>query len=191
MLKPWWKCDKLNFLKHLIANLQYYQILSRAINALKCRQKRPTMTMISNLSSSYKSTHLIISSLLLYVFLSSSLRPESWLPLRQLRWEKGLWIGNCSDYRLWRLRYDLIFFFLYFPGGLEVKASARNAGDPGSIPGSGRSPGEENGNPLQYSCLENPMDGGVWLATGHRVTKSQTRLSDFTSIRCGGLTWFR
>ena len=47
-------------------------------------------------------------------------------------------------------------------GGLEGKASAYNAGDPGSIPGSGRSPGEGNGNPLQYSCLENPMDAGVW-----------------------------
>ena len=49
-----------------------------------------------------------------------------------------------------------------FPGGSEVKASAWNAGDPGSIPGSGRSPGEGNGNPLQYSCLENPMEGGAW-----------------------------
>ena len=46
-----------------------------------------------------------------------------------------------------------------FSGGSEVKASASNAGDPGLIPGSGRSPGEGNGNPLQYSCLENPMDG--------------------------------
>ena len=49
-----------------------------------------------------------------------------------------------------------------FPGGSEVKASAYNAGDPGSIPGSGRSPGEGNGNPLQYSCLENLMDRGAW-----------------------------
>ena len=49
-----------------------------------------------------------------------------------------------------------------FPGGSEVKASAWNAGDPGSIPGLGRSPGEGNGNPLQYSCLENPMEGGAW-----------------------------
>ena len=49
-----------------------------------------------------------------------------------------------------------------FPGGSEGKASAYNAGDLGSIPGSGRSPGEGNGNPLQYSCLENPMDGGAW-----------------------------
>ena len=67
-----------------------------------------------------------------------------------------------------------------FPGGAEVKASACNAGDLGLIPGSGRSPGEGNGNPLQYSCLENPMDGGAWWATVHRVAKSQTRLSDFT-----------
>ena len=65
------------------------------------------------------------------------------------------------------------------PGGSEVKASACNAGDLGSIPGSGRSPGEGNGNPLQYSCLENPMDGGAWWATVHGVAKSWTRLSDF------------
>ena len=49
-----------------------------------------------------------------------------------------------------------------FPGGSEVKESASNVGDPGSVPGLGRSPGEGNGNPLQYSCLENPMDGGAW-----------------------------
>ena len=67
-----------------------------------------------------------------------------------------------------------------FPGGSEVKASACNAGDLGSIPGSGRSPGEGNGNPLQYSCLENPMDGGAWGAIVHGVAESQTGLSDFT-----------
>ena len=50
----------------------------------------------------------------------------------------------------------------------------------GLIPGSGRSPGEGHGNPLQYSCLENPMDRGAWWATVHGVTKSRTRLSDFT-----------
>ena len=57
-----------------------------------------------------------------------------------------------------------------------VKMSAFNAGDPAiaSIPGSGRSPGERNGNPLQYSCLENPMDGGAWWATDHGVTESDT-----------------
>ena len=67
-----------------------------------------------------------------------------------------------------------------FPGGSEVKASACNAGDLGSIPGSGRSLGEGNGNPPQYSCPENPMDGGARWATVHGVTKSRTRLSDFT-----------
>ena len=67
-----------------------------------------------------------------------------------------------------------------FPGGSEVKASAHNAGDLGSIPGLGISPGEGNGNPLQYSCLENPMDARAWWTTVHRVTKSQTQLSDFT-----------
>ena len=69
-----------------------------------------------------------------------------------------------------------------FPGGSEVKASACNVGDLGSIPELGRSPGEGNGKPLQYSCLENHMDGGAWWVTVHRVTKSQTQLSDFTSL---------
>ena len=70
----------------------------------------------------------------------------------------------------------------YFPvtGGSDGKASAYNAGDLGSIPGSGRFSGEGNGNPLQYSCLENPMDGGGWWATVNGVAKSRTRLSDFT-----------
>ena len=68
----------------------------------------------------------------------------------------------------------------FFPGGLQGKASACSAGDPGLIPGLGRSPGEGNGDPLQYSCLENPMGGGVWQATVHGVTKSRTQQSDFT-----------
>ena len=68
-----------------------------------------------------------------------------------------------------------------FPGGSEGKASACNAGDLGLIPGLGRSPGEGNGNPLQYSCLENPMDR-EWFAIVHRVAKSRIRLSDFILI---------
>ena len=60
-----------------------------------------------------------------------------------------------------------------------VKVSAYNVGDPGSIPGMGRSPGEVKGNPLQYSCLENPMDRGAWWATVHGVRKSLTGLSNF------------
>ena len=68
-----------------------------------------------------------------------------------------------------------------FPGGSDGEASAYNAGDLGSIPGSGRSPGEGNGNWLQYSCLENPMGRGTWQVTVHEVAKSRTQLSDFTS----------
>ena len=69
-----------------------------------------------------------------------------------------------------------------FPGGSDGKASVYNAGDPGSISGSGISAGERNGNPLQYYCLENPMDRGAWQATVHGVAKSRTRLSDFTYL---------
>ena len=64
-----------------------------------------------------------------------------------------------------------------FPGGSDGKESACNAGDLGSIPGSGRSPGEGHGNPPQYSCLENPMDRGAWWATVRRVAKSWTQLN--------------
>ena len=59
-----------------------------------------------------------------------------------------------------------------------VENPPANAGEAGSIPGSGRSPGGENGNPLQYSCLENPMDRGAWWATVQRVAESQTQLND-------------
>ena len=61
-----------------------------------------------------------------------------------------------------------------FPGGSDGKVSAYNAGYPGSNPGSGRSPGEGNGNPLQYSCLENSTNRGAWQGTIHGVTKTWT-----------------
>ena len=64
--------------------------------------------------------------------------------------------------------------YMGFLGDLVVKNPPANTGDAGLIPGLGRSPGEGNGNPLQYSCLGNPMDKGVWLITVHGVTKSQT-----------------
>ena len=67
-----------------------------------------------------------------------------------------------------------------FPDSSDGKASAYNAGDLGSIPGSERSPGERNGNPLQYSHLENPIDWQAWWATVHGVAKSRTCLSNFT-----------
>ena len=96
---------------------------------------------------------------------------------------------------LYRLLYLMLFISEYachsdylwsviiyggFPSNSVGKASACNVGDLGSIPGLGRSPGEGNGNPLQDSCLENPMDRGVWWATVHGVAKSRTWLSDFT-----------
>ena len=86
-------------------------------------------------------------------------------------------LPNVTQKKLWN---DFVFIRVTptawggFPGGSEVKASPCNVGDLGLIPGEG------NGNPLQYSCLENPMDGGVWRATVHGVVKSRTRLSDFT-----------
>ena len=64
------------------------------------------------------------------------------------------------------------------PGGSDGKESACNVGDPGSIPRLGSSPGEGNGYPLQYSCLENSMNRGAWWATVHGIAKSWTRLSD-------------
>ena len=82
------------------------------------------------------------------------------------------------------MNYGICIFhgIIDFPGGLHGKAFAYNAGDPGLIPGSGRSSGEGNGNPPQYSSLENPLDGGDWLATVHGVSKSRTRLRDFTLV---------
>ena len=82
-----------------------------------------------------------------------------------------------------------------FPGGTSGREPACSAGairDAGSIPGSGRSPVEERGNLLQYSCLENPMDSGAWWATVHGVVKSQTRLewwSTHTHTRLGWDCW--
>ena len=70
----------------------------------------------------------------------------------------------------------------------NLPASAGDIRDVGSIPGSGRSPGERHGNPLQYSCLENPMDRGAWQAAVHRVTKSRTRLNDITRTHTCNLT---
>ena len=72
-----------------------------------------------------------------------------------------------------------------FPGGSDGKESACNVGDLGSVPGSGRSPGEGNGNPLQYSCLGNPMDRGAWQAIVHGVTESDmTEQLTLTYLPC-------
>ena len=83
---------------------------------------------------------------------------------------RGKPVSHRSPYPVW--------WFLWFPGSSDGKESVWNAGDPGLIPGSGMSPAEGRGNPLQWSCLENPMDWGAWGATVHGVAKRQTRLSD-------------
>ena len=79
---------------------------------------------------------------------------------------------------VWIIITANIFSAYYEPGSPDDKESACNAGDLGSIPGLGRSPGGGNGNPLQYSCLENPMDRGAWQVTVHGVAKSRTWLSN-------------
>ena len=89
---------------------------------------------------------------------------ESWAPKNWCFWtvvlEKTLESPlDCKEIQPVHPKGDQSWIF---PGGSDGKASVYNAGDPGSIPGSGRSPGEGNGNPLQYSCLENPMDRGAW-----------------------------
>ena len=79
---------------------------------------------------------------------------------------------------LWIFFWGILKRKLGFPSGSDGKESTCNTGDPDSIPGLGRSPGEENDNPLHYSCLGNPMDREARWATVHGVTKSRTQLSD-------------
>ena len=98
--------------------------------------------------------------------------PSAWLPL----------VPGSSNVKILGLITCLSFRFSRVSLVAQMVESACNVGDPGLIPWSGRSPGEGNGNPLQYSCLENPMDGGTWQATVHGVAKNQTRLSDFTFL---------
>ena len=110
--------------------------------------------------------------------------------LRKLlgRWEKALSYssGGYTGVMAWLpatpctsvLCRILCPFWVGFPGSSDGKASACSARDPSLIPGSGRSAGEGAGYPLQYSCRENPMDGGAWRATINEVSKSQTWLSD-------------
>ena len=88
------------------------------------------------------------------------------------------WLSNWTTTACQTIYLFLLIFILGFPGGSDSKESACNAGDLGSIPGLGRSPGEGNGNPLWYSCLENSIDRGAWWATVHGVAESWTRLSN-------------
>ena len=114
---------------------------------------------------------------------------HSWYPVSPLhitqmreKWKQWQILFSWASKSLWTLtaatKLKHTCSLESFPCGSDDKASACNAGDLGSMPGLGRSPGEGNGNLLQYSCLENPMDRGALQATVHRVAKSQTRLSD-------------
>ena len=120
-------------------------------------------------SSAFSKPSLYIWKFLFHIMLKPSLKD----------FEHNLTsVGNeCNCPVVWTF---FITTLLGFPGSLDGKASSYNVGDLGLIPGSARSPGEGNGNPLQYSCLENPMDWGTWWATVHGIAKSPTRLSDFT-----------
>ena len=153
-----------------------------------------SLLTLMSIKSVMPSNHLILCRPLL---LPSSIFPsikifstESALHIRYSKyWSFSFSISPSSEYSgLMFFRIDwfhlltvqdkcIFLFILDFPRGSEVKVSACNAEDLGSIPGSGRSPGEGNGNPLQYSCLENPMDGRAWWATVHGVTKSWTQLN--------------
>ena len=99
-----------------------------------------------------------------------------------------MWYSHGTCFDQWNIRrYDTS---RCFPGGSAVKnapINARDTGDVGSIPESGISPGEGNGNPLQYSCLENPMDRGAWQAAAHGVEKSRTQLSVHVQLS----TWYK
>ena len=97
------------------------------------------------------------------------------ISLQRMRPRFDSWVGKIP----WRRDRLPTPVSLGFPGGSGGKESTCNVGDLGSIPGFGRSPGEWNGYPLQYSDLENSMDRGFWLATVHGITKTQTQLSNF------------
>ena len=132
-------------------------------------------------SSAFSKPSLYIWKFLFHIMLKPSLKD----------FEHNLTsVGNeCNCPVVWTF---FITTLLGFPGSLDGKASSYNVGDLGLIPGSARSPGEGNGNPLQYSCLENPMDGGPWQATPHGFAKSQTWLkwlSMHTQIDCRRTWW--
>ena len=89
-----------------------------------------------------------------------------------------------SDFNYWSfIIYDLLLSYKGLPCSSDSEESTCNVGDLGLIPELGRSPGERNGNPLQYSCIENPTDRGAWWTTVHGVVKSQTWLKEMVKDR--------
>ena len=107
----------------------------------------------SNISSYFLHVENIGASHLNYIWLSTKILGHNFIP----------WNFVASSLHTLLLLHDHnTHIYVHLPGGSDSKASAYNEGDPGSISGSGKYPGEGNGNPLQYSCLENPMDGEAW-----------------------------
>ena len=134
------------------------------IKALVNKQER----LLVNLWSSFFCGHLLFGVTVYNLWLSQTLSPLlTGDPEPRLN----------SLHQVWEVFSRQYAGVTIFPCGSDGKESSCNAGDPGSIPGSERSP-EGNGNPLQFSCLENPVDRGAWWATVHGVARSGTRLSD-------------
>ena len=110
------------------------------------------------------------------------------LPLGEILNKSFIFVCD-SSLNIWSTIFEIQYLIIVssgFPGGSDSKESPCNSGNPGLIPGSGRSPGEGNGNPLQYSCLENSMDREVWWATVHGVAESDSteQLALHTSLHC-------
>ena len=121
--------------------------------------------------------HTVFTNLCLQIYYKSVVHMVKNLPAMQ-ETTVQFWI-----WKIHRTRDRLLTpVFLVFPCGSDGKESTYNTGDPGSIPRSRRSPGEGNGNPLHYSCLENPRDGGAWWAVVYGVTQSRTWLKWLGSI---------
>ena len=115
------------------------------------------------------------------MYLGGDFRKHRWIPQRRLSRKASIYLSAW----LYMHIYSHLHNYRVFPGGSVVKSTPANAGDardPGLIPGSGRSPGKGNGNPLQYSCLENPMDRGAWWVTIQEVSKIWTPHSDWAHI---------
>ena len=108
----------------------------------------------------------------MYISLSFVKSFIHWIHLQCRRPRFNSWVGKIP----WKRERLLTPIFLGLPGSLDSKESACNVGDLSLIPGSGKSPGGMHGNPLQYSCLENPMDRGAWRTIVHGVAKSWTGL---------------
>ena len=121
--------------------------------------------------------HMVFTFLCL-AFLPSIVSSRSMHVVANVRISLFLWLSNSLLYTCVYVCVCIYTHTLYihthtkgFPGGSAMKNPPANAGDTGLIPGSGRSPGAEHGNPFQCSCLGKPMDGGAWWAAVHRVTK--------------------